>query len=251
MDLGTVIGIVGAFICILVAILLGGSIGMFIDPPSIMIVIVGSTFVTMVKYPMSHTFSITKILFKSLFHVNQEPMDLINKGVELANIARKDGLLGLENVEIPNEFMSKGIQLAVDGQPPEVVSKILSKEINLAIERHDNGKHLFTGLGETAPAMGMIGTLVGLVQMMSNMSDPASIGPSMAVALLTTMYGAIIANVIFMPIADKLSFRSTEERLNKSLVLETVNGIQSGINPKVLQELLVTYLKKADRPVEE
>lgn len=251
MDLGTVVGIIGAFICILVAILLGGSLGMFIDPPSIMIVIVGSAFVTMVKYPISHTTSIVKILLKSIFHTSQSQMDLIDKGVELANIARKDGLLGLENIEIPNEFMSKGIQLAVDGQPPEVVTKILSKEINLAIERHDQGKHLFTGLGETAPAMGMIGTLVGLVQMMSNMSDPTSIGPAMAVALLTTMYGAIIANVIFMPIADKLSYRSTEERLNKSLVLETVSGIQSGVNPKVLQELLVTYLKKADRPVEE
>ncbi len=249
MDLGTIIGFAGAYGIIFYAIIIGGSITIFIDIPSVLIVLVGSTFTTLIKYPLGHTFRLPAIMKKTIFHKEQNPLDLIEKGVELANIARKDGLLGLENVEIPNEFMGKGIQLAVDGQPPEVVSKILSKEMNLAIERHDLGKAMFKGIGETAPAMGMIGTLIGLVQMMSNMADPSSIGPAMAVALLTTLYGALVSNVLFLPMADKLDYRAKEERLHKSLVLETVNGIQSGINPKVLQELLVTYLRKPDRPV--
>jgi chemotaxis protein MotA len=162
-------------------------------------------------------------------------------------MARKSGLLALEGKEIKNEFLGKGIRLCVDGHDPEFVSRMLTKDINQTIERHETGVGIFKAIGGSAPAMGMIGTLVGLVQMLSSMDDPKAIGPAMAIALLTTLYGAVIANAFALPIADKLAFRSSEERINKSLILETIKGIQDGLNPKVLRELLKTYLPSNKR----
>ena len=145
-----------------------------------------------------------------------------------------------------HEFLAKGISMVVDGNPPELVHKILSREISLSIERNETGLSIFKAIGDVAPAMGMIGTLIGLVQMMSNMSDPKSIGPAMAVALLTTLYGAVIANVIALPIADKLALRSNEERLSKSMILESISAIQEGLNPRMIEGLLSIYLSDND-----
>jgi len=131
------------------------------------------------------------------------------------------------------------------------VHKILSKEITLSIERNESGLNLFKAMGDVAPAMGMIGTLIGLVQMMSNMSDPKSIGPAMAVALLTTLYGAVIANVFALPIADKLALRSNEERLSKSMILESISAIQEGLNPRMIEGLLNVYLPANHKPKEK
>lgn len=162
-------------------------------------------------------------------------------------MARKEGLLGLENVEVENEFLRDGIQLVVDGNDPALVQKMLTKNIGLAIERNEIGLNVFKAIGDVAPAMGMIGTLIGLVQMMSNMSDPKAIGPAMAVALLTTFYGAVIANTIAIPIADKLAHRSNEERLNKSMILESINAIQEGLNPRMIEGLLNAYLPESKK----
>lgn len=247
MDLATLLGLLAAIGLIFGAILTGGQVGMFIDVPSVLIVIGGTSAITFVKYPIAHTLTAMKVAMKAFFHQQESQSDLIEKGIELATIARKDGLLGLEGVELTNEFLGKGVQLAVDGQTPELVRKILVKEINQTIDRHERGQHIFKGIGETAPAMGMIGTLIGLVQMMANLDDPKSLGPAMAVALLTTLYGAIIANAIAMPIADKLNHRSLEERKNKSLIIETIAAIQAGVHPQVLEELLKTYLPGAER----
>ena len=150
--------------------------------------------------------------------------------------------LKIPGQEVSNEFLKKGIQLCVDGHEPDFVRNMLNKDINLTIERHDVGQGIFKSIGDVAPAMGMIGTLVGLVQMLASMDDPKMIGPAMAVALLTTLYGAIIANAFALPIADKLAHRSKEERCNKKLILETVGAIQQGLNPRVMEELLKTYL---------
>lgn len=247
MDIGTIIGLVSAHIIIALAIFLGGSALVFINVPSLLIVVGGTFGVTFIKYPLSHTLSAMKVALKAFFHQGESSIELIEQAVQLAAIARQQGLLGLESIEIKNKFLHKGVQLAVDGQDPDFVRRILSSDINLTIERHEQGQHIFKGVGETAPAMGMIGTLVGLVQMMSNLSDPSSLGPAMAVALLTTLYGAVASNVIALPMADKLAHRSTEERINKSLILETVNGLQNGVNPRVLEELLKTYLPGSQR----
>ena len=242
MDLATLVGIVGAIGIIVSAILLGGSGGVFVNVPSLLIVVGGTLFANLIKFPLGNTLGAFKVAMKAFRYKAETPKALIAEGVELASIARKEGLLGLESVEIGNAFLKKGIQLAIDGHEPDFVTRVLAKEINLTIERHERGQAVFKGIGDSAPAMGMIGTLIGLVQMMSNMSDPSAIGPAMAVALLTTLYGAVIASAVALPIADKLAHRSAEERLNKSLVLESISAIQEGLNPRVMEELLKAYL---------
>ena len=251
MDPATLLGFLGSIGCILGAIFLGGSAMMFVNIPSIFIVVGGTIAVTLMKYPLGTTLGSVKIALKAFFHKSESPSELIEVSMELANIARKDGTLGLEGVDIQNPFLGKGIQMVVDGQEPQLVLRVLAKDINQTIERHELGHQIFRGIGDAAPAMGMIGTLIGLVQMMANMSDPKSIGPAMAVALLTTLYGAVIANAVSLPIADKLEYRTNEERLNKSLVLDTVRSIQEGVNPRVLEDLLKTYLPGSEQKSEE
>ena len=251
MDLATLIGLLGALGVIVAAIFVGGSVLTFVNVPSMLIVLGGSLLVVLMKFPLAHTMGAFKVALKAFLHKSESPIDLVDQGVELANIARKEGLLGLESVEIDNSFLRRGVQFCVDGQEPEIIRAMLSKDINLTIERHEKGQAIFKALGDVAPAMGMIGTLIGLVQMLSNMDDPKQIGPAMAVALLTTLYGAIIATVVALPIADKLAHRSDEERLNKSLILEAINSIQEGINPRVMREMLMTYLPVSKRAVED
>ncbi|HHH45488.1 MAG TPA: flagellar motor protein PomA [Thiotrichales bacterium] len=247
MDLATLLGLLGAFGIITAAIVVGGSALIFVNVPSLLVVLGGTIFVVLMKFPLGHFLGAFKIALKAFLHKSEDPNDLIREGVALANVARKEGVLGLENQEISNEFLKRGIQLCVDGHEPEFVRSMLTKDINLTIERHERGQAIFKAIGDVAPAMGMIGTLIGLVQMLSNMDDPKKIGPAMAVALLTTLYGAVIANAFAMPIADKLAHRTMEERLNKSLILEAINGIQEGINPRVMEELLKTYLPPSKR----
>ncbi len=247
MDLATLIGLLGSFGIIAVAMIMGGSILLFVNVPSLLIVFVGSMFVVLIKFPIGQFFSAVKIAAKAFSNKAPDPAKLIEEGVELANIARKEGVLGLEGQDIENEFLKRGIQLCVDGHEPDFVRTMLSKDINLTIARHETGQAIFKSLGDVGPAMGMIGTLIGLVQMLSAMDDPKSIGPAMAVALLTTLYGAILATAFALPIADKLSLRSKEERLNKVLILETISSIQEGLNPRVMEELLKTYLPEGKR----
>ncbi|MEL0035705.1 MAG: MotA/TolQ/ExbB proton channel family protein, partial [Gammaproteobacteria bacterium] len=189
MDLATLIGMIGAFAMVVMAMMIGGGLGMFVDTPSILIVLVGSHFVVLSKYGMGQFMAAFSSGMKSLNFKGEEPQELIAKIVELADAARKGGLLSLESAEIPNAFMNKGINLLVDGHDGEVVKQILTKEVKMASERHQTGAGIFKSLGDVAPAMGMIGTLIGLVAMLSNMDDPKAIGPAMSVALLTTLYG--------------------------------------------------------------
>ncbi|MGD8673807.1 MAG: flagellar motor protein PomA [Thiogranum sp.] len=249
MDLATLVGLLGAFGIIIAAIVVGGSAIIFVNPPSLLIVVGGTLFAVLMKFPMGHFFSAFKVAAKAFFNKPEDAVKLIEEGVELANIARKEGVLGLEGRDIDNEFLQRGIQLSVDGHEPEFVRAMLGKDINLTIDRHERGQAIFKAIGDVAPAMGMIGTLIGLVQMLSAMDDPKAIGPAMAVALLTTLYGAVIANAFALPIADKLAHRSQEERLNKALILETINAIQEGLNPRVMEELLKTYLPTGKRDV--
>lgn len=247
MDLATLIGLLGAVGIIAMAMVIGGSAILFVNIPSLLIVLVGTMFATLIKFPIGHFFGAFKIAMKAFFAKTDDPAQLIEEGVALANIARKEGVLGLEGQDIQNEFLKRGIQMCVDGHEPEFVRSMLSKDINLTIERHERGQAIFKAMGDVAPAMGMIGTLIGLVQMLSAMDDPKAIGPAMAVALLTTLYGAIIATVFALPIADKLALRSQDERLNKALILEIISSIQEGLNPRVMEELLKTYLPENKR----
>lgn len=251
MDLATLLGIIGSFALVIMAMMLGGSLSMFADAASALIVLGGSTFVVMAKYSMGGFFAAFKTAGKAFMFKTELPEDLIVKIVEMADAARKGGFLALEEVEISNAFMRKGIDMLVDGLDADVVRQTLEKDIRLTRERHTSGSRFFGALGEVGPAMGMIGTLVGLVAMLSNMDDPKSIGPAMAVALLTTLYGSMLANMLAIPISDKLALRRGQEELNRRLILDGVIAIQDGQNPRVIDSFLKSYLNEKKRGIDE
>ena len=251
MDLATLLGLLGAIGIVLAAILSGGDLGLFINAPSIFVVVGGTIGAVMMKFTIRQFLGAFKVAMRAFIFKLDKPEDLIEQSVEMANEARKGGLLALEGKETSNEFLAKGIQMMVDGHDADVVKQTLMTDLNAAVERHDVGKNIFKSIGDAAPAMGMIGTLIGLVQMLSSMSDPASIGPSMAVALLTTLYGAMIANMFAIPIADKLSLRANEERMVKTMIIDSLLGIQEGRNPRVFEEILKTYLPSSKRKSSE
>ncbi|HAC35022.1 MAG TPA: flagellar motor protein PomA [Gammaproteobacteria bacterium] len=251
MDLATVIGMVGAFAIICMAIILGGDFILFVNIPSLLVVAGGTIFVTFVRFPMGDVFNAFKVAANAFFNRTENPESLIDVAVDMAGLVRKEGLLSLESQEVNDGFFQKGLSLCVDGHPPEFVRKLLTQDMTLNVTRHENGQKVWTAIGDAAPAMGMIGTLIGLVQMLANMEDPESIGPAMAVALLTTLYGALIANLVAIPIAEKLELRSGQEKLNKTLIIETVSGIQEGVNPRVMDESLQTFLPTSKRRVDE
>ncbi len=250
MDIGTLGGIVVGFVLIIWAIISGGSpIGSFFDAGSIIIVFGGTFAATFVSFPMNRVTGLGKVLSKAIGNANNDSGTVITKIIELANIARREGLLALEEAvaQIDDEFLKKGIMLIVDGTDPELVKAILETEVDFIVERHGSGKQLFDQLGSLAPAFGMIGTLVGLVAMLQNLDDPAAIGPSMAVALLTTFYGSVLANLIFIPIATKLSVKSDEELLVRQIMIEGLLSIQAGENPRIIEEKLKAFLPPSVR----
>ncbi|WP_369601464.1 flagellar motor protein PomA [Hahella sp. SMD15-11] len=247
MDLATLIGLLGGFAIVAMAMVLGGGLGIFVDVPSVLIVIVGSVFVVLMKFTLAQFLGAGKTAAKAFMFKLDTPEDLIEQVVELADAARKGGLLSLEGKEIPNDFLKKGIQLLVDGHDADVVKTLLGKDKSLAVERHKQGAAVWAAFGDVAPAMGMIGTLVGLVAMLSNMDDPKSIGPAMAVALLTTLYGAMLSNMVALPIKDKLTIRMGEEEQLKSMIIDALLAIQAGQNPRVIETMLRTYLPEGKR----
>ncbi|WP_101759081.1 flagellar motor protein PomA [Oceanicoccus sp. KOV_DT_Chl] len=247
MDLATLIGMIGAMAIIITAMVLSGGVGMFVDIPSVLIVIVGSIFVVMAKFGLGQFLGAGKVAAKAFMFKVEDPAEIIDEIVGLADEARKGGLLALEGKELSSDFLQGGIQLLVDGHDPDVVKTLLSKDKDKAVERHSSGADIFAALGDVAPAMGMIGTLVGLVAMLSNMDDPKSIGPAMAVALLTTLYGAMLANMVAIPISDKLSIRRAEEEMSKSLIIDALLAIQGGQNPRVIDSMLRNYLPESKR----
>lgn len=251
MDLATLIGFLAAAGIILSAILLGGDPMMFFNIPSILVVGGGTIGAVLMQFSVTQFLGAMKVGMKALFHKLTSPKELIETTIDLANTARKGGLLALEEKDTGNAFFQMGIQMMVDGHEPDVVRATMVSDMNLTLERHELGQKIFKAIGDVAPAMGMIGTLIGLVQMLSNMEDPKSIGPAMAVALLTTLYGAAIANVFAIPLSEKLGLRSAEEKMIKSMIIDSISGIQEGRNPRVIEGMLMTYLPVSDRNNDE
>lgn len=251
MDLATFIGLIGAFAIVLASILIGGSASTFINTPSLLIVLGGTSLVTMMKFSLSQFMGATSIAVKAFLHKPSSPEELIGTAVDLAKTARQGGLLALEDADVPDEFMKSGLGLVIDGHPGDVVRSMLSKDVHQTLQRHSDGQDIFRAIGDVGPAMGMIGTLIGLVQMLSSMDDPKQIGPAMAVALLTTLYGALLAHLFALPIADKLAVRSREENFRKSLIIDALLCIQSGQNPRVIENMLESYLPKSKRQQDE
>lgn len=247
MDLATLIGILGAFGIVIAAMVLGGSVMVFINVPSLLIVLVGTLMVVLMKFNLGQCLGAFKVAMKAFIFKLDKMDEMIPTVVEMADVARKGGLLALEGQQVDNEFLKEGIKMLVDGHDGEVVKDVLTKDLRQTTERHAWGARVFTAMGDVAPAMGMIGTLVGLVQMLSAMDDPKSIGPAMAVALLTTLYGAMLANMVAIPIADKLELRKTEEGQLKTMVIDALMAIQAGQNPRVVESMLKTYLAPSAR----
>ena len=247
MDISTPIGLAMGAGFILLGILLGGELGLFIDYPSLAIVGGGTCSTLLIRYPLSIVFNIIKVIKKTIFNSIPNKGEVITQFVQLAQIARKEGLLALERVQFEDPFLAKGIQFCVDGAEGHQIEGILMKEIQFIKARHQAGNDMLKGLEISAPAFGMIGTLVGLVNMLANMDDPKSIGPAMAVAILTTLYGAIIANLVAVPLKDKLAMYSAKEVDQKSLMLEGILGLKRGENPRMLEESLHTFLSPDER----
>ncbi|NCD32789.1 MAG: motility protein A [Spartobacteria bacterium] len=243
MDIGTLIGIILGWVLIVMAIVVGGGAGFF-NVPSLMITVGGALSALLIHYPLPKVLSVIGVLRKAFSSKEQDYIELFKKMSDLAVRARRDGLLALED-DIDNmedQFMRKGFQMAVDGNTIEVIRSVMEGDIVSMIQRHQVGQGVFKSLGNYAPSFGMIGTLIGLVQMLQKMSDPNSIGAGMAVALITTLYGAMVANLVALPLAGKLEQRSNEEVSLKSMVVEGVISIQEGNSPRIVEEKLRSFL---------
>ncbi len=245
MDIASLFGLIIAIGLIVSSILLaGGSFAAFVDGPSFMVVIGGAIAAAMISFPLKSFLNVFKVGMQVFFNKVENVPALIEQVVSLAETARRDGLLALETRidEIENEFVVLGIQMAVDGTRPEVIEDIMRTEIDAVATRHRDGKAVFDQMGRFAPAFGMIGTLMGLILMLGDMSDPSGIGAGMAVALITTLYGAIVSNVIFLPFAEKLGFINKQELLTMEIAVRGVMAIQSGDNPRVIEQKLNTFV---------
>jgi len=253
MDIATVLGIVSAFGLVFVAIafglvfvaiFMGGGLNIFINVPSLMIVVGGTIGVTLIAYPLKEVIGVLKVVQKALLSKNISVDELIKRFIAFATKTRKEGILALESEikDVKDDFLKKGVQLSIDGLEPQEIKEILDTEIDYVKNRHQLGAEVFTSMGTYAPAMGMIGTLIGLVQMLQSMDDPSTIGPAMAVALLTTFYGSIMANLCCMPIAGKLKTRSKEEMLTKEMVIQGIISLSNGDNPRILEQKLLAFI---------
>lgn len=249
MDISTILGILIGFGFVGSAMALGGGFLWFVNIPSIMIVLGGTIGAVLINYPMADVVGMITVAKNVLFQKEQKTEEIIALFVDLAKVAQREGLLALEHrlENIPDPFFNKGIMLMVDGTEPGTLSKILYTELDYIKERHDTGAEMFTTMGNFAPAMGMVGTLIGLVKMLMQMDDPSNIGPAMAVAMITTFYGVLLANLVCMPIAGKLKRRSATEMLTKELGLNGILAVQSGDNPRVVEQKLHSFISPGKR----
>lgn len=243
MDMSTWLGLISGIIIIVLAVMSGSDMDIFINVPGFMIVAGGTLAATLIKFPLSDCIHSSFLALRTAFGAHDvEPSKLIQESIRLSGVVRSSGVKALEDEVVKNRFFQKGLMLCSDNRDEDFIRKLLTKEMNLSIERHEIGERIFRSIGDSAPAFGLIGTLVGLVQMLSNMQDPNSIGPAMAIALLTTLYGAVIANLFAFPIADKLQHRNLNDRLASSLIIEGVIGIKQGQNPRMMEDILESYL---------
>lgn len=249
MDLATIIGLVSGTILLLWGIMLGSPLKAFWDFPSIIITFGGTVASLFMQFTMDEIKTIPAVLKHAFFIQRVDAGQTIGLMVGLSQKARREGLLALEDEvqSLDDDFLKKGIQLIVDGTDPQLVRDILECELSFIEERHGSGAGLFTFMAATAPGFGMVGTLIGLIQMLGNLNDPSALGPGMAVALITTFYGATAANWIFNPIAGKLKGRSSGEILLKQVIIEGVLSIQAGENPRIVEEKLKAFLAPSER----
>ncbi|ROU00984.1 flagellar motor protein PomA [Marinobacter sp. R17] len=250
MDILTLVGLIAGVAIVTVAMLADATINTFLNIPGLMIVVGGTFAVTLIKFRLRSVASSFRLALSTVFReTSDRPIELIRNVSELARVVRKEGILGLESHETGNDFLAKAINLCVDGHPPELIEEALLEDMQQRMERYDVAERIFRGIGDAAPAIGMLGTLVGLVQMLNTLDDPSSIGPAMAIALLTTLYGAFIAQLIALPLADKIQLKAEDEQRNMALIVTSIQNIMKGQNPRVITELLSAYITPEQQQV--
>lgn len=252
MDLATVLGIVLGFGALIVAFVLeGGHLSSLIGITAYMIIFGGTFGATMTSYGLKDMLELPKLIMKAIKTPPDRRAVLVEEIVKLAEIARRDGLLALENQPIEDPFLKKGVMLVVDGTDAELTEQILHADVEAMEQRHARGYGIFQTMGGFAPTMGIIGTVMGLVHVLSSLKDPESLGPAIAVAFLATLYGVATANLLWLPLYNKLKLRSKEEVTEKQLIIEGVLGIQAGENPRMLREKLLVHLPPQARASEQ
>lgn len=244
MDIATILGIISGVGLIVVSITMNSGLELFVSAPSIMIVAGGTIAATLIAYPLKEVLRVLALLRPIFFHKSIDPRSLIKDLVEISVQARKGGVLSIENElkKIKNDYLRKGLQLVVDGVDEASILTILKIEEVNTRKRHQSGWEIFAEMGKYSPAFGMVGTLIGLIQMLANLEDPSTIGPRMAVALITTFYGSILANLIFMPMSVKLKRRSEEETVIMHLITEAIKSVRAGENPRLMKDKLNKFL---------
>lgn len=247
MDLATIFGLLGGSALVVAAVIIGGAPAKFVNIPGLLIVVGGTVATCFIKFTMKDVVSSVKVAMKAFMARSESPEDIVREMTEISKIAKKQGLIALEKREMKDEFTQKAMRYLADGYDEGLIEAMLEKDIQLTVNRHAMGQKIFRGMGISAPAFGMIGTLIGLVQMLAQMGEPSTIGPSMATALLTTLYGALIANLICLPIAEKLELRSDREQKNKRIVMEAAVAMSRGLSPIMLEETLKVFLSPKDR----
>ncbi len=250
MDIATIIGILSGLGLVSYTVLSGGNADIFIHVPSMMIVMGGASAATLVNFPLKEVIGVMGVVRNAFRNSNSEEVKLIDQFVNLAKVTRKEGILAIDRElkNIKDDFMRSGLEMAVDGTEPETIMTIMETELNYLKERHKRGQQIFLSLGTYAPAFGMIGTLIGLITMLKNLDDPSTIGVGMAVALITTFYGSLLANLVFLPIAGKLKNRSDKESDTKELIIEGVLAIQLGEHPRNISRKLLNFIPPKMRP---
>jgi len=248
-DITTLVGLIFGILVVVLAIMSGSDLGIFLNLPGFLIVFGGTFAATLIRFPLHNVFIALKLGLKAAFlKAVDDPRAVIDKALECVKVHRTGGVMALGKVEVGDTFFQKGLQLCADGYDYDIIRKTLSEDKEVTLRHHELGEKIFRAIADAAPAFGMIGTLVGLVQMLSNMSSPDALGPAMAIAMLTTLYGALIANLIALPIADKLAAKEEEEGILKTLTLEAVLLILEKQNPNVMEEMLQVYLPENLRP---
>jgi chemotaxis protein MotA len=249
MDIATIVGLVAGIGLVITTVLLGGHPVIFFNLPSAILVMGGTLASTLLNYPLGDVLSVLTTVKNAFVHRVMAPESLIEKIVRLSAISRREGILSLESQvrAMDDGFLERGIQLAIDGATPELIKDVMTTEIAFMEDRHALGQSILLAMGTYAPAFGMIGTLIGLVQMLITMDNPSQIGSGLAVAFLTTLYGALLAYVLFLPAAGKLKVRTANEILLKEIIVEGILSIQSGDNPRIVEQKLKSFVSPGVR----
>jgi len=249
MDISTIVGILSGIFFILFTIIAGGGLSAFVNAGGIMITLGGTLAATLINYPLPDVIRVSRVAMKAFSHKSLSSSEVLATMVDLATKARRQGMLALDNElkEISDDFLRTGLALAVDGMEAEFLKEVLDTELDYIEGRHEVGQQIFTSMGAYAPAFGLIGTLIGLILMLRSITDPSTIGPGMAVALLTTFYGAFLSNLIFLPIAGKLKARTRQELMLKELMREGILAIQSGYTPRMVEQKLLVFIESGQR----